>query len=125
MLGVSIKQRPWLVILEFCQYGDLSDVLRACARRNIELTRSEHLRLCAQLASGMEYVASKGFVHMDLAARNCLLHTNSVVKVADFGLTHRLDEGKDTYKQVGVCLCVCLCVCAHIACLDLCLYACV
>ncbi len=24
--GVAVQQRPWLVVLEFCQYGDLSDV---------------------------------------------------------------------------------------------------
>jgi serine/threonine protein kinase len=31
---------------------------------------------------------------MDVAARNCLLHTNNVVKLADFGLTVKYDSGK-------------------------------
>ena len=39
---------------------------------------------------------------MDLAARNVLLAEDSVIKIADFGLTHSFDEGKDYYKQLGV-----------------------
>lgn len=42
------------------------------------------------------------YVHMDLAARNVLVDQNSVMKIADFGLTHPFDEGKDGYKQMGV-----------------------
>ena len=34
----------------------------------------------------MEYMAATGWIHMDLAARNCLLSADSIVKVADFGL---------------------------------------
>jgi serine/threonine protein kinase len=101
-IGVCVKQRPWLVILEFCQYGDLSDVLRACRRKGVSLTPREQVSLTYQLACGMTYIAGKGFVHMDLAARNCLLDSNNNVKVADFGLTHRFDEGHNYYRQVGV-----------------------
>ena len=28
----------------------------------------------------------QGFVHMDVAARNMLVHTNNLVKISDFGL---------------------------------------
>ena len=32
------------------------------------------------------YSASQGYCHMDVAARNALLHTNNLVKLSDFGI---------------------------------------
>ncbi len=58
-IGVAVKQRPWLVLLEFCPYGDLSDVLRACERKQIKLELKERLRIAQQLADGMAFMASK------------------------------------------------------------------
>ena len=54
-------------MLEYCQYGDLSDVLKALGRRKIALTLREQMGIAGQLATGMAYVSSKRFVHMDLA----------------------------------------------------------
>ena len=34
----------------------------------------------------MSYLASLRYVHMDLAARNCLMSNRNVVRIADFGL---------------------------------------
>jgi serine/threonine protein kinase len=50
----------------------------------------------------MKFVASKNFVHMDLAARNVLVAPDGLLKIADFGLTHAFDEGCQYYKQLGV-----------------------
>ncbi|KAI9559248.1 hypothetical protein GHT06_016037 [Daphnia sinensis] len=43
-----------------------------------------------QIASGMDYLASKKVLHGDLAARNVLLADGGVVKVADFGMAKRM-----------------------------------
>jgi serine/threonine protein kinase len=50
LIGVAVQQRPWLVILEYCLYGDLSDVLKALGRRKIALTPSEQISIAKQLA---------------------------------------------------------------------------
>ena len=77
-------------------------MLKACKQKRVKLTTREVLHWAKQLASGLGFLASKKYVHMDMAARNCLVGTGNVIKVADFGLTHHYDEGKTTYKQVGV-----------------------
>jgi tRNA A-37 threonylcarbamoyl transferase component Bud32 len=102
LMGVVTKARPMLIVLEYCSYGDLSDVLRACRRKNIKLNLAEQLHFAAQLAEGLQYIASKQYVHMDLAARNCLLSSNSHVKIADFGLTRPFDDSKNYHKQRGI-----------------------
>jgi len=43
-----------------------------------------------QIASGMDYLASKKVLHGDLAGRNVLLADDGVVKVADFGMARQL-----------------------------------
>eukprot|EP00045_Choanoeca_perplexa_P010131 m.101407 g.101407 ORF g.101407 m.101407 type:complete len:1126 (+) comp15166_c0_seq1:70-3447(+) len=95
IVGVAVERKPWLCVLEFMQYGDLANVLQTFKERNLTLFGSEYLNICMQACEGMEFITSQGFVHMDLAARNCLLHENTLVKIADFGLTRKLDEGKD------------------------------
>jgi serine/threonine protein kinase len=99
LVGASLKQQPWLVAIEFMMYGDLRDVLKALRGKRVPLRAVEMIYCAAQVASGMAYVASKRLIHLDLAARNCLLGDGCLVKIADFGLSRELGEGKSKWKQ--------------------------
>ncbi|KAL3105693.1 hypothetical protein niasHT_021576 [Heterodera trifolii] len=48
----------------------------------------EKLFMCYGAAAGLDHVHSKGILHCDIAARNCLFSENTV-KVADFGLAFK------------------------------------
>lgn len=52
LIGVCIQQRPWLVVLEFVQYGDLREILRALKSKQIELTCPERLTFAVQISTG-------------------------------------------------------------------------
>eukprot|EP00730_Choanoeca_flexa_P007855 TRINITY_DN12403_c0_g2_i4.p1 TRINITY_DN12403_c0_g2~~TRINITY_DN12403_c0_g2_i4.p1 ORF type:complete len:753 (+),score=246.92 TRINITY_DN12403_c0_g2_i4:255-2513(+) len=97
LLGVAIQQKPWLCVIEFMKYGDLREVLRTCEEKSLVLTYLEQLTLAVQMARGLAFIASKRFIHMDIAARNVLISESNKLKIADFGLTRALDEGEDTY----------------------------
>lgn len=45
----------------------------------------EAVLFISQIMEGMAYVSSCKILHLDLAARNCLLGPKNAVKVADFG----------------------------------------
>ena len=38
----------------------------------------------------MEYLESNRIIHRDLACRNCLVGSNEVVKVCDFGMASKI-----------------------------------
>ena len=56
----------------------------------------------AGIASAMQYLSSLGFVHRDLAARNALVDSKQQARLADFGLSRRVDDanGENAYMSV-------------------------
>ena len=90
IVGVALQQRPWLTVLEYMPYGDALRVMQACATWGYRVTSLELAHISAQVALGMAFILSRGVVHLDLAARNCLLGEENSVRIADFGTAQRL-----------------------------------
>ncbi|XP_065909298.1 tyrosine-protein kinase receptor UFO-like isoform X2 [Dysidea avara] len=97
LLGVCVDSSDddmFKVILPYMPNGDLRGFLR---KNRVEPTNTHDfpenidecglIRMCTDIAKGMEYLSDKRFVHRDLAARNCMVDVNLNVRVADFGLT--------------------------------------
>jgi len=101
IVGAAMVYRPWLVVLEMMQYGDLKKVMLACQSKNLKVTFLEILLFSEQIAAALEFCASKGYVHMDVAARNALLHTNNLVKLSDFGITRPVDKETNRFRLQG------------------------
>lgn len=83
MLCCAVQQAPWLVVLELLSYGDLRGLLKACESKNLVLKPGEQLNYAVQIAEGCAHIAGRGLVHMDLAARNVLVHSGNLVKVGE------------------------------------------
>nr|XP_029709178.1 vascular endothelial growth factor receptor 1 isoform X11 [Aedes albopictus] len=64
------------------------------------VTTTDLVCWASQVASGMEYLASRRVLHGDLAARNILLCDDNVVKICDFGLARSMYKS-DNYKKKG------------------------
>ena len=88
------------IIQEFCAGGTLSTALKAGqisgqsspgAPPDLETA----LRLAKEIAAGMHHIHTAGIIHGDLKANNVLLQRSvdgPVAKVADFGLSIKLEE---------------------------------
>uniref|UniRef100_A0A8C4TJ26 Tyrosine-protein kinase n=1 Tax=Erpetoichthys calabaricus TaxID=27687 RepID=A0A8C4TJ26_ERPCA len=62
----------------------------------INIKRNKHFKYIS--LCGMEYLQTMRYVHRDLAARNVLVASDTLVKIADFGLTKVLPIDKDYYR---------------------------
>ena len=99
LLGVNWKDECF-IMMEYMENGDLNQFLQkltlvpdtVVGLREMEITPVILLYLGVQIASGMHYLASRRFVHRDLATRNCLVGKDFVVKISDFGMSRRLYE---------------------------------
>ena len=102
ILAASTLEEPRYIVYEYLEFGSLKDFLQSTAAlwldMEVESTfasvtdletntmASSHVQhlvgteelvaIAVQVAEGMEYLAKKGFIHKDLAARNCQVKCN-------------------------------------------------
>ncbi|XP_077389935.1 tyrosine-protein kinase JAK2 [Festucalex cinctus] len=88
------------LVMEYLPHGSLI-VYTENNRHNINTRRM--LLFASQICKGMAYLQTLRYVHRDLAARNILVASESLVKIADFGLTKIVPLEKEYYrvKQPG------------------------
>uniref|UniRef100_A0A673WE61 Tyrosine-protein kinase n=1 Tax=Salmo trutta TaxID=8032 RepID=A0A673WE61_SALTR len=97
---LSAGRRNLRLIMEYLPYGSLRDYLIKNKQR------IDHMKLVhytAQICKGMEYLATKRYIHRDLATRNILVESELRVKIGDFGLSKVLPQDKEYYmvKEPG------------------------
>ena len=94
LIGVVTMGEPLLVVIEFCEYGSLDGYVK-----RVQLEHVDKLGLAADCAEGMAYLASRNFVHRDIAARNVLVNSERRGKISDFGMGRELSDDSQYYQM--------------------------
>ena len=116
LLGICTEQLDQIcMIFEYMELGALRELLQKSNPRNPDFYQmnsneaiikpSQFLSICIQLARGLDYLSKKRFVHRDIATRNCLVDSQFVCKITDFGLSRDV-YGSDYYKVGGKSACL-------------------
>ncbi|KAL5255722.1 hypothetical protein ACHWQZ_G011071 [Mnemiopsis leidyi] len=101
LVGLCTDSPPYYILTEYMENGNLAEYLQDMAQSKTgALTLADQIHICVQIASGLNYMSEKQFVHRDVAARNCLVANNLLVKVADFGLSRSV-HGREIYQKDG------------------------
>ena len=64
------------------------------------LSQETLIRMCIDVARGLEYLASHRLIHRDVATRNCLVADDLTIKIADFGMSR--DIYSNNYYKVSL-----------------------
>ncbi|XP_037938702.1 mitogen-activated protein kinase kinase kinase 13 isoform X2 [Teleopsis dalmanni] len=86
--GVCTQSPVFCIIMEFCPYGPLQNILK----ENEVMLPSRLVSWSKQIANGMQYLHSHKIIHRDLKSPNILISTNEVVKISDFGTSREWNE---------------------------------
>uniref|UniRef100_A0A8R1DTZ0 Tyrosine-protein kinase n=1 Tax=Caenorhabditis japonica TaxID=281687 RepID=A0A8R1DTZ0_CAEJA len=94
--GLACDKPPFMVCMEFCAGGSLEDALK---KHGEGMEDFERQILLMDAARGMRYLHTQKCVHRDLASRNCLISSEGLVKIADFGLSKTLEKNQTAFKE--------------------------
>lgn len=83
--------------MEFCNRGDLQNLLRKAKEKNVEgLKETVVWNICLQVILGLQYLHKKHILHRDLKSANVFLmkddsNPNYLVKIGDLGVAKLMD----------------------------------
>lgn len=83
--GIGRSEEGLSAVFEWCSHGDLKAYMRA-HRSTYKDVNSKNLLpiFSTHIATGLHALHQSGFVHRDLALRNCLLTKDLTAKIGDF-----------------------------------------
>ncbi|KAK5312312.1 class II myosin [Exophiala xenobiotica] len=85
------------LVMELCDNGSLSDLLRTQGT----MTLFETAKVLIQLLGALRYIHGQGVVHRDVKPQNVLLDTNGNAKLGDFGLAAFISTHKRLHQPCG------------------------
>uniref|UniRef100_A0A5S6QD47 Tyrosine-protein kinase n=1 Tax=Trichuris muris TaxID=70415 RepID=A0A5S6QD47_TRIMR len=93
-VAIVIDKYPVRLVTELCDNN-----LKIHLKKNAsKLAQKDKIQICLDVSEGLEYLIGKGYVHRDIAARNCLMKQGRV-RITDLGLAVRFANLKPT--EVG------------------------
>jgi len=95
-----IEDNVLIIIMEYCEEGDLTYFIKKKAQKNETLDEKLILNWFLQLLLALEFVHRKKILHRDIKSSNIFLRSNGTVKLGDFGISKILDNTHEAAMTV-------------------------
>jgi len=95
--GCYIKDSTLLIVMEFCEGGSALDILNICKR---PFSEDEVSAMLFHMLNGLVYLHTHHILHRDLKAGNVLLSRDGIAKLADFGVSAKLNYTLQKKKTI-------------------------
>ena len=88
--GVSISSPLFYIVMEYCAYGSVFDVLKRRREKQSCTKPTQVLDWSQQISNGLNYLHTNKIVHRDVKSPNILIADNYILKISDFGTSKQL-----------------------------------
>ncbi|KAF8765248.1 serine/threonine-protein kinase LMTK1-like [Argiope bruennichi] len=92
LLNRCLEVHPFLLIMEHCVMDLKSYLIEQRKSPETLLKNGILLRMACNLTSALQYMHERGYIHMDVAAHNCLVTSDGIVKLGDYGTAVHLHK---------------------------------
>lgn len=98
--GSYIEKGVLIIIMEYCEVGDLAHYIKRRKAKNEHFTEDEILNWFIQIAIALEYIHGRKVIHRDIKTSNIFLTGNGTVKLGDFGISKVLENTNEAAMTV-------------------------
>jgi len=96
--GSSLQSGELWILMEYCSLGSLRDLMDISCRA---LTEHQIAWICHETLKGLIYLHTLQILHRDLKSANILLNMEGEVKIADFGVSEKLQSASKSDEVIG------------------------
>ena len=76
-----------IIILEFCDFGDLKDQIAFCKKQNIVIAERYIVCYLVQNLFALKHAHDRKFFHQDLKPENIFVNGKGEIKLGDLGIS--------------------------------------
>lgn len=84
------------ILLDYCNLGSIRDLMETLDQT---LDESQIAHICRNTLKGLVYLHANKIVHRDLKAANIMLNSSGDVKLADFGISAKMEKEPDRHSK--------------------------
>lgn len=76
----------YIIIMEYCACGDLTDLIRSEGIENVGLPQNRIMKYMLDICDAVRYIHQRDIIHRDIKSPNIFITENDEAKLGDFGL---------------------------------------